>query len=57
MPQGVYLPEGYLLESPDNHEYTSSQEGLRRAWQEGRILEGVATVCDDQRDLHVRIGP
>ena len=57
MPQGVYLPEGYLLESPDNHEYTSSEEGLRRAWQEGRILEGVATVCDDQRDLHVRIGP
>lgn len=57
MPQGIYLPEGRLLDTPENREWTSSQEGLRRAWQEGRILEGIATVCDDQRDLHVRIGP
>ena len=56
MPQGNYLPEGYLLNTPENCARTSSEEGLRRAWQEGRILEGIATVCDEQRDLHVRIG-
>ena len=56
MPQGIYLPEGYLLNTPENAGLTSSEEGLRYAWQTGKIVEGIATMCDEQRDLYVRIG-
>lgn len=56
MPQGKYLPEGRLLQSPENQEWTSSEEGLRRAMLRGSILEGVVTMCDEQRNLHIRLG-
>ena len=56
MPQGIYLPEGYLLNTPENRALTSSEEGLRHAWQAGEIVEGIATMCDEQRNLHVRVG-
>ena len=56
MPQGIYLPEGHLLDTFENQEWISSEQRLRRAWQEGQILEGIATMCDDQRNLHVRMG-
>lgn len=56
MPQGKYLPEGRLLQSPENQEWTSSEEGLRRAMLRGSLLEGVVTMCDEQRNLHIRLG-
>jgi len=56
MPQGNYLPEGYLWSTPENRMLISSEEGLKRAWQAGKILEGVATMCDEQRNLYVRMG-
>lgn len=56
MPQGMYLPEGRLLQTPDNLALTSDEEGVRKAWAQGRILEGVVTMCDEQRNLHVRLG-
>lgn len=49
-----YLPEGMLLGTHENREYVSSLQGLERAKQEGKILEGIVTLCDSQTlDLHV----
>lgn len=56
MPQGVYLPEGRLLDERRNQIQTESTEGLLQAWQRGMILEGVATMCDEKRNLYVRLG-
>lgn len=56
MPQGDYLPEGTRLHLLENQRLQSNEEGLRLAWQNGTILEGTATLCDENRDLHVRMG-
>ena len=56
MPQGIYLPEGHLLESQQNRAAFEGEEELLEAQATGRILESVATMCDERRDLHVRLG-
>ena len=56
MPQGDYLPEGWRLNRQENQQLHSSLEGLQWAWKNGTILEGMATLCDENRDLHVRMG-
>ena len=49
-----YLPEGSLISTHENREYTSSYEGLERAKQEGKILEGVVKMCDStSMNLHL----
>ena len=49
-----YLPEGSLIGTAENNEYISSLYGLERARQEGKILEGIVTLCDsDTYTLHV----
>ena len=51
-----YLPEGSLLKTYENMEYISSLQGLERAMQEGKILEAVALVCDnDTHTLHLNL--
>ena len=55
MPQGQYLPEGMLLETAQNKLYTSSQAGMERAMNEGKILEGQAVLCDAAHNLIVDI--
>ena len=56
MPQGTYLPEGWLLNTERNRACLSGSESLHKAWEEGTILEGIATLCDEERNLHVRLG-
>ena len=56
MPQGIYLPEGWLLQTHQNQRYIFNTEGLEKAWKEGTVLEGIATLCDEERNLHVRFG-
>lgn len=56
MQQSVYLPEGRLLETPQNLELIADEKGVEKAFQQGTILEGVATMCDEQRNLYVRLG-
>lgn len=56
MKQNSYLPEGRLLFSAQNLESTASRETLERAYIDGTILEGVCTLCDNEQNLHVRIG-
>jgi len=56
MPQGTYLPEGWLLQTHQNQRCLSNADGLEKAWKDGTILEGIATLCDEERNLHVRLG-
>ena len=51
-----YKPEGALLYTHKNYEYTSSAEGLERAMARGAILEGCAVLCDHAFNLHVDLG-
>ncbi len=51
-----YRPEGMLISSPKNREYTSSLEGLGKALEKGIILEGSATLCDHDLNLHIELG-
>ena len=48
----IYRPEGALLESMQNREYLSSLTGLERAMHADAIIEGVATLCDEDMRLH-----
>ena len=49
----IYRPEGALLETAQNREYLSSLAGLERAMNRGAIVEGIATLCDEEMRLHV----
>lgn len=52
--QNKYLPEGYHYGTIENREYFSSIKMLENARREGKILEGVVTMCDSATlDLHV----
>lgn len=49
----IYRPEGALQGSAQNREYLSSLAGLERAMTTGAIVEGIATLCDEEMRLHV----
>lgn len=48
-----YLPEGSLISTRENREYVTTVAGLEKAMAEGRILEGMAVMCDS--DLNVTV--
>ena len=52
-----YLPEGTLISTLKNYEYTSSLEGLKSAYERGVILEAGVMLCDHNFNLHVDLGP
>lgn len=52
-----FLPEGRLLHTPENEAACASRDGLRRAMEEGTVLEGVAQLCDGAHNLLVSVGP
>ena len=52
----VYLPEGLLLDTPENIRRTGSAAGLAQAMAQETILEGRAVLCDYQHDLVVDLG-
>ena len=52
-----YPPEGRLLHTPENRAACASAGGLRRAMEEGAVLEGVAQLCDGDHSLLVSVGP
>ena len=51
-----YSPEGILIKSFKNLEYTSSIQGLEKALERGVILEAPALLCDHELNLHVDLG-
>lgn len=50
---GVYLPEGQLLDTASNRQAIASEDGLRQAAAAGAILEARAILCDAEHNLHV----
>ena len=52
----VYLPEGLLLDTPENIRRTGSAARLAQAMAQETILEGRAVLCDYQHDLVVDLG-
>lgn len=51
-----YKPEGVLIRTEKNYEYTKDMAALEEALLRGVILEGVATLCDHKLNLHVDLG-
>ncbi len=51
-----YLPEGYLIRSEQNRQAVSSVGALKKAMENGTILEGVCKLCDREHNLHVSVG-
>ena len=48
-----YLPEGSLIATHENREYIASVAGLEKAMAAGKILEGMAVMCDGELNLTV----
>ncbi len=51
-----YQPEGKRIGTAENQEYISSEEGLLKAAASGKILEGIAVLCDSNINLKVDLG-
>ncbi len=56
MSENKYRPEGLLIGTQENREYILSLQGLERAMSQGRILEGVAVMCDPDHNITVDLG-
>ena len=52
-----FLPEGRLRFTEENQTLCATPDGLRKAMEERKILEGVTLLCDTKHDLIVRVGP
>ena len=51
-----YRPEGMLIGTPENREILSSESNLERAATTGKIIEGMAVMCDRSMTLQVDLG-
>lgn len=49
----TYLPEGQLLNTVRNREFTSALSGLEHAMDTGAIIEGTVLLCDSDFQLHI----
>ena len=56
MKEFLYEPEGILFSTSQNRECISSLAGLERAMIQGKILEGIALMCDSDMNLHIDLG-
>ncbi len=50
-----YMPEGILINTSKNYEYTSSLDGLYKAHERQVILEAPVLLCDHNFNLHVEL--
>lgn len=51
-----YLPEGFLLNTPENQAKISSEAALASCIKSGEILEAPCIVCDSKHNLIVDLG-
>lgn len=51
-----YYPEGWRIDTLENHAATANFSALNDAYREGKILEGRALVCDSAHNLIVDLG-
>ncbi len=54
--KGIFLPEGYICDTPENTGLISSFQGLEYAYKNNVTLEARATVCDADHNLYVNLG-
>jgi len=54
--QTLYQPEGAKLHTKENEALVRSPEGLKAAYENKVILEGIATMCDNNQNLTVQLG-
>ena len=52
----LYKPEGTYLDTDENRELCETLQGLEYAWNNGIVIEGIVTKCDNQRNLYVDLG-
>lgn len=52
-----FLPEGRSLHQPENSSACATLDALAQAMEQETILEGMALLCDQNRDLTVQVGP
>ncbi len=52
----AYLPEGSLLDRPENLAKCASADSLLRCVATREVLEGTALSCDAQHNLYVKLG-
>ncbi len=52
-----YLPEGSLLDRPENLALCAGADSLLRCVASRQVLEGIAMSCDAQHNLSVKLGP
>ena len=50
-----FMPEGSLIYTQENLSYISNLSGLERAMRENKTLEAIATMCDNDLNLHVNL--
>lgn len=53
----LFLPEGRLLDAPENRRFCATRGGLMQAMASNRILEGQVILCGTDHSLIVRVGP
>ena len=51
-----YRPEGALIATYENREALASLQGIEKAMQNGKILEGLAVMCDEELNISVDLG-
>ncbi len=54
--QNQYQPEGAIISTPENKEYLSSIQMLEKAYEKGKILESIVTLCDESFCLRIELG-
>ena len=52
----VYKPEGCIFPTQRNRDFLSSKSSIEKAFASGAILEGMATLCDNDFNIHVDLG-
>ncbi len=52
----LYKPEGTNLDKDENREMCESLHGLEYAKENGIIIEGIVTKCDNEKNLTVELG-
>ena len=57
MKQNEYPYEGQLINSEQNRRNVRDAEALAEAMRAGTILEGRVFLCDNDKSLHVSVGP
>ena len=51
----TFKPEGAIIKSVKNIDYTKTIDGLKRAYEKQITLEGIAAMCDHDFNLHVSL--